>query len=73
MVIDLLTTYYNLESDGSGGGNETIDTTNITKLKQGDTTIKMKSDTTLPTGHTLNLDNTFNAYNKLLSMNRRPI
>lgn len=76
MVIDLLTARYNLEntdSGGSGGGSGTIDATNISELKQGDTTIKMKSEVTSPTGHTLNLDDTLKDYKRRLNLYRRPI
>ena len=74
MVIDVLTARYNLENtDTSGGGGGTIDASNVAELKQGDTTIKMKTNVTSPTGHTLNLDDTLKNYNKRLSQYRRPI
>lgn len=75
MVIDVLTARYNLEKtdEGGGGGGGTIDVSNVSELKQGDTTIKMKSEVTSPTGHTLNLDDTLKDYNRRLSLYRRPI
>lgn len=75
MVIDLLTARYNLENtDTSGGGSSgTIDVSNVSELKQGDTTIKMKDEVTSPTGHTINLDDTFRDYKGRLNRYRRPI
>lgn len=75
MVIDLLTARFNLENQdsSSGGSGGKIDATNISEFKQGDTTIKMKSEVTSPTGHTLNLDDTLKDYKRRLNLYRRPI
>lgn len=73
MVIDLLTARFNLENTKTGGSGGTIDATNISELKQGDTTIKMKSEITSPTGHILKLDDTLKDYKRRLNLYRRPI